>query len=88
MSQDAETVPTHLRHAWEEAYSNYISAASHDAATPTRNYTSLAACSARVALTWRRMAEVPGLGWCVLAAFVAAAEAFENQARELNDHRI
>ena len=69
-----EMVPDALVGRWQAAYSAY-SAAEGDRAE-------LARLSAEVAAAWREMAAVPGLGWWLVAALSAAAEAFERQAQD------
>jgi hypothetical protein len=75
-------VPAHLLRAWEAAYRDYVSA-SDRADVNVQDRRGLAQLSARVAVTWRRLAEAPGVEWWLVAAFSTAAEAMEQQARDL-----
>jgi hypothetical protein len=72
-------VPAHLLSAWESVYRDYVSAS----AATVQDRLGLAQLSARVAVTWRRLAEAPGVEWWLVAAFSTAAEAMEQQARDL-----
>lgn len=75
-------VPAHLLGAWEAVYRDYVSVSSRTNARNIRDRQELAQLSARVAVTWRRLAEVPGIEWWLVAAFSTAAEAMEQQARD------
>jgi len=74
-----DLVPAHLLREWEAAYRDYVSASDVN----VQDRRGLAQLSARVAVTWRRLAETPGVEWWLVAAFSTAAEAMEQQAREL-----
>lgn len=75
-------VPAHLLHAWETVYREYVSTSDRMDSKNIRDRNELARLSARVAVTWRRLAEAPGTAWWLVAVFSTAAEAMEQQARD------
>lgn len=77
-----ERVPAHLLGAWEAVYRDYVSASDHTDLKNVRDRQLFAQLSARVAVTWRQIAEAPGLDWWLVAAFSTAAEAMEHQAQD------
>ena len=79
-------VPAHLLDAWEAVYRDYASASDRTDPRNVQDRQVLAQLSARVAVTWRRMAEAPGVEWWLVAAFSTAAEAMEQQARDWGTH--
>lgn len=72
----------HSLGAWEAVYRDYVSASARADAQNRQDRQELAQVSARVAVTWRRLARAPGLDWWLVAAFSTAAEAMEQQARD------
>jgi hypothetical protein len=76
-------VSPHLLSAWEAVYRDYVSASDRLDAKNVQDRQVLAQLSARVAVTWRRLAEAPEVEWWLVAAFSTAAEAMEQQARDL-----
>lgn len=76
-------VPAHLLSAWEADYRDYVSTSNRTDAKNIHDRQRLAQLSAQVAVVWRRLAEVPGVEWCLVAAFSTAAEAMEQEARDL-----
>jgi hypothetical protein len=79
---DVGTLPQGLLQAWEGVYRDYMAAAERLDTIAPQNRHVLAELSANVAVAWRRMAVSPGVEWWIGAAFNAAAEAFDQQARE------
>lgn len=77
-----DLLPAHLLDAWEAAYRDYVSASDRTDPKNPQDRQVLAQLSARVAVTWRRLAEAPGVEWWLVAAFSTAAEAMEQQARD------
>ena len=82
-------VPGDLVRRWELAYQQYSavmrvagSAVPGDPAT-TRG---MVMASQQVAAAWREMERIPELPWWLHAALVAAAQAFEFQARDWDVH--
>jgi hypothetical protein len=82
MNVPRDLLPAHLLGAWEAAYRDYASTSDHMDAKSIRDRQALAQLSARVAVTWRRLAETPGAEWWLTAVFSTAAEAMEQQARD------
>jgi hypothetical protein len=80
--KDVGTLQQGLLQAWEFVYRDYMAAAERLDTMAPQNRLTLAELSANVAVAWRRMAVSPGVEWWAVAAFNAAAEAFEQQARE------
>jgi hypothetical protein len=74
-------VPARLLGAWEAAYRDYVAAVAQMDARNVIDGEVMAGLSARVAVTWRRLAASPGVAWWLVAVFTTAAEAFEEQAR-------
>jgi hypothetical protein len=72
----------HLLGAWEVVYRDYVSASAHTDPSNVHDRQVLAQLSARVAVTWRRLAEASRNEWWLVAAFSTAAEAMEQQARD------
>jgi hypothetical protein len=83
--EGVEMVPEHLRNAWEAAYRDYVAMAQQPNTIRRQDRVKMAQLSARVAVTWRRIANTPGLEWSLVAAFGTAAEAFERQAVEFSE---
>ena len=75
-------VPAHLLGAWEAVYRDYVSTSDRIDPRNIHDRQILAQVSARVAVTWRQLAEAPGIKWCLVASFSTAAEAMEQQARD------
>lgn len=80
-------VPEELVRRWESAYRRYgeasktaVSAVPGDRGAAGE----MAAASSEVAAAWRAMESIVDLPWWILAALVAAAQAFEFQARDWN----
>ncbi|GAB1515662.1 hypothetical protein [Actinophytocola sp. KF-1] len=83
-----DLVPADLLAVWEDIYRDYL-ATSHliDSGDPGKGQV-LSQLSARLASTWRRIAEaMPGGEWCLRAALLTAAEAMEHQAGDWDRRR-
>jgi hypothetical protein len=77
-------VPARLVGRWEAAYRQYGQAselAARSAAGDPQAAQAVASASLEVAAAWREMTGTTGLPWWALAALRAAADAFEQQAR-------
>lgn len=79
----ADLMPADLLRVWDDVYRDYLATSSLlDAGEPV-NRELLARVSARVSVTWRRMAEaVPAHEWWLKAALLTAAEAMKQQAQD------
>lgn len=80
---DGDLVPAHLLSAWEAAYQAYVSVPGRTAPRNAHDRQELARLSAQVAIAWRQLASAPGTEWWLVAAFSTAAEAMEQQARDM-----
>lgn len=78
-------VPAPLLRAWEAVYRDYVSSDRVNARS-IRDREEQAQLSARVAVTWRRMAEAPGVDYWLMVALYTAAEAMERQAHDWAPH--
>lgn len=76
-----DVVPDVLVQRWQAVYREYMTAAQTHSTT-SEDHANMARLSADVATAWRQMATTPELEWWMTAALTAAAEAFEQQARE------
>jgi hypothetical protein len=79
-------VPGHLLSAWEAVYRDYAAASDRVDGSNLRHRDVQARLAAQLAVTWRRLANAPGIDWCLAAAFSTAAEAMEWQARDWARH--
>lgn len=77
-------MPEAMVQEWQAVYRDYIAAAQTRNPTPEERR-NIALLSAAVATAWRQMATTPNLEWWTTAALTAAAEAFEQQAKEWGD---
>jgi hypothetical protein len=78
-------VPAELLAIWERVYREYLSVAqSPVTATSMAHRQEMSQRSADVARVWRDMAAIPGLEWWLVTALTAAAEAYEQQARDFS----
>ncbi|MEA2564814.1 MAG: hypothetical protein QOH06_6318 [Acidobacteriota bacterium] len=78
-------VPDELVSRWQDAYRLYGRVAEIEADSSPGDMDVIevmASASWTVAQLWREIAACPGLPWLVTAAVGAAAEAFEDQARQ------
>ena len=76
-------VPENMVERWESAYCRYGNASRASTGGGDQNTAhEMADASRQVANAWREMERQSGLPWWVLAALVAAAQAFEAQARD------
>jgi hypothetical protein len=76
-------VPENMIERWEAAYRRYGNASRASVNGGDQSAArEMAEASREVAEAWREMERVSGLSWWVAAALVAAAQAFEAQARD------
>ncbi|GLZ38523.1 hypothetical protein Acsp05_21470 [Actinokineospora sp. NBRC 105648] len=80
-------VPGEMVKRWQEAYRRFGQAYEATAKRPPGDVNAareLAEASWNVAVLWREIAGTAGLPWWLLASLNAAAQAFEQQARDWN----
>jgi hypothetical protein len=81
----ADLVPVAMLRVWEDVYRDYLAASLQMDAGDVGKEQVLAHSSARLAVTWRRMADVVPVGeWWLRAVLLTAAEAMEWQAGDLS----